>query len=233
MNLFERIFFDAQDAAVKLPYRNRRDAGRVLAESLQSYRGRADVLVLALPRGGAPVAAEVAMAIDAPLDLLVVRKLGVPGHEEMAMGAIATGGAEVLNRDFIGQLQIPDHKIEAVRRAEQTELARREAVYRSGRPSYGAENRCVIIIDDGIATGSTIEAAIQSLRSRNPKSIIIAVPVSPPDALKRLRPLTDEIICPVTPDNFRAVGQWYSDFSQTDDEEVCRIMSAAWQGQQN
>jgi erythromycin esterase-like protein/predicted phosphoribosyltransferase len=205
-------------------FRDRREAGRLLATKLTAYANRPDVVVLALPRGGVPVAYEVARALDAPLDVFVVRKLGVPGHEELAMGALATGGVRVLN-EVVQHLGIPSTLIEAVTNHELTELERRERLYRGNRPPLDVRNRTVILVDDGLATGSTMRAAVRALRQQQPASIVVAVPVAAPESCEELRTLADDVICAVTPEAFHAVGLWYQDFSQTTDEEVRALLA--------
>jgi predicted phosphoribosyltransferase len=206
------------------PYGNRRDAGRDLARHLQKYAGRIDVIVLALPRGGVPVAYEVAEALGAPLDLFLVRKLGSPGHVELAMGAIASGGIRVLNEDVVHALGIRPEQIDLVAARERVELERREREYREGRPSLTLAERTVIIIDDGLATGSTMRAAVQAIRQQRPGRVVVAVPVGAPDTCEGLRALADEVVCARMPVPFSAVGQWYDDFSQTSDEEVRTLL---------
>jgi predicted phosphoribosyltransferase len=206
-------------------FRDRREAGRFLAAQLTAYANRPDVLVLALPRGGVPVAAEVARALEAPLDVFVVRKLGVPGHEEFALGAIATGGVRVLNEDAVRALHIPDRVIEAIAAKEQEELARRERVYRGDRPPLDVRGRTVILVDDGLATGATMHAAIRALRQQQPARIVVAVPTASPETCVELRTEVDDVICATTPDPFYAVGLWYEDFSQTTDEEVRELLA--------
>src|SRR5256885_1843752 len=201
-------------------FRDRRDAGRLLAEKLAAYATRPDVLVLALPRGGVPVAYEVAHRLGAPLDVFVVRKLGVPGHEELAMGAVATGGVRVLNDQLVEQLGISDQMIDAVAARERQELARRERLYRGGRPPPDVRGRTVILVDDGLATGATMHAAIKALRLQQPARIVVAVPTASPQTCEELRRVADEVMCAITPEPFHAVGLWYDDFSQTTDEEV-------------
>ncbi len=208
-------------------YRDRPDAGRALAARLQAYAGRPDVLVLALPRGGVPVAAEVASALGAPLDVYVVRKLGVPGHEELAMGAIATGGVLVLNPDVVQALNIPGRVIEEAADAERRELVRRERLYRDDRPPPDVSGKTVILVDDGLATGSTMRAAVAALRAQHPDRIVIAVPVASPEACRQLADEADEIVCAITPPNFYAVGAWYEDFAQTTDDEVRELIARA------
>lgn len=215
-------------------FRDRRDAGRQLAEALTRYRDKADVLVLALPRGGVPVAYEVARALKAELDVLVVRKLGVPYQPELAMGAITSGGSTVLNEDMTRLLVISREQIESVIRREQLELERRERDYRGDREPLRLEGRKVIVIDDGVATGASMLAAVKALRSLNASDIIVAVPVGSDEALRELEALADECICLSTPPFFYAVGRWYRDFSQVGDEEVRALLAAArqWQPQQ-
>jgi putative phosphoribosyl transferase len=201
-------------------FRDRAEAGRLLAEQLAAYSGRRDVLVLALPRGGVPVAYEVARALGAPLDVFVVRKLGVPGHEELAMGAIASGGVCVLNDDVVQALRIPHRVIEAVVARELLELERREWTYRGDRPAPDLQGRTVILVDDGLATGSTMRVAVAALRRLGPARIVVAVPTAAPAACDEFRHEADECVCEITPDPFYAVGLWYEDFSQTTDDEV-------------
>jgi putative phosphoribosyl transferase len=208
-------------------YRNRNEAGKYLATRLESYIDRNDVLVLALPRGGVPVAYEVAKVLRAPLDIFLVRKLGVPGHEELAMGAISTGGVRVLNPDVVDYLYIPTRVIDAVAKSELRELKRREAAYRGNRPEPNVSGKTVILVDDGLATGSTMRAAAAALRQQNPASIVVAVPVSAPQTCDEYRMGVDEIICAMTPEPFLGVGQWYRDFSQTTDEEVRELLEKA------
>jgi predicted phosphoribosyltransferase len=208
-------------------YRDRIEAGQYLASQLGDYVDRQDVLVLALPRGGVPVAFEVARALRAPLDIFLVRKLGVPGHEELAMGAIATGGVRVLNEDVVEYLGVSGEVIEAVAADEQRELERRERAYRGDRPAPDVRGRTVILVDDGLATGSTMRAAAVALRKQQPARIVAAVPVSAPQTCDEFRMEVDEIICAVTPEPFQAVGLWYKDFSQTTDEEVHDLLERA------
>ena len=210
-------------------YRDRSDAGRQLAPLLTAYAQRPDVLVLALPRGGVPVAYEVAKALHVPLDVFVVRKLGVPGHKELAMGAIATGGIRVLNEDVVHMLRIPIHVIDEVTVEEQQELERREHLYRDDRPAPYVGNRTIILIDDGLATGSTMRAAAQALRQQRPARIVVAVPVSAPSTCDELGREVDEIVCAATPEPFYGVGLWYEDFSQTTDQEVHDLLTHAAQ----
>ena len=206
-------------------FRDRREAGQRLAAQLIDYADRPDVLVLALPRGGVPVAFEVARALHAPLDIFLVRKLGVPGHEELAMGAIATGGVRVLNEDLVQYLQIPGEVIDAVAADEQRELERRERAYRDDRPQPDVRGKTVILVDDGLATGSTMRAAAAALRKQEPARIVVAVPVSAVQTCDEYRMGVDEIVCAVTPEPFHGVGLWYEDFSQTTDGEVRDLLA--------
>jgi predicted phosphoribosyltransferase len=210
-------------------FRDRKDAGRQLAEKLKKYANRPDVLILALPRGGVPVAFEVAQQLKVPLDIFLVRKLGVPGYEELAMGAIASGGERIINDDVVRYLQIPGEVIDAVAAEEQRELERRERAYRDDRPPPDVKGRVAILIDDGLATGSTMRAAAAALRKQVPKRIVVAVPVSAPETCNEFRNEVDEIVCAVTPEPFRGVGLWYEDFSQTTDEEVRELLARATQ----
>jgi putative phosphoribosyl transferase len=205
-------------------FRNRTEAGQLLAERLAPFAGRPDVLVLGLPRGGVPVAYEVSRALGAPLDVFVVRKLGVPGHEELAMGAIASGGVCVLNDEVVQVLNVPDRVIEAVSARELRELERRERTYRGDRPAPQMRGRTVILVDDGLATGSTMRAAVVALRRLGPASIIVAVPTAAPSTCEEFRHEADECVCDITPDPFYAVGLWYEDFSQTTDDEVRALL---------
>ena len=203
---------------------DRREAGRELATLLPAWLRSEDVVVLALPRGGVPVAFEIALALGAPLDVFLVRKLGTPGHPELAMGAIASGGIRVLNDEVVQYLNIRRELIDAVAEREQTELERREAAYRHGRPMPSLRNRTVILVDDGLATGSTMKAAVAAVKHEEPKRVIVAVPVGAPETCQALRNLADEVICARMPTSFAAVGQWYRDFSQTTDEEVTDLL---------
>lgn len=209
------------------PYRDRRHAGQELAEHLGHLRNRDDVIVLALPRGGVPVAFEVARALAVPLDLFLVRKLGVPGHPEFAMGAIAAGGVRVLSDDVVTLLEIPASVIDAVAAAESKELDRRERLYRAGREPVEIRNRVAVLIDDGLATGSTMKAAVQALRAYGPARVVVAVPVGAPETCREFADLADEIVCARAPNAFAAVGQWYQDFSQTTDDEVQHLLELA------
>jgi predicted phosphoribosyltransferase len=202
------------------PFENRREAGQVLADQLREYADKPDVIVLALPRGGVPIAYEVAQALHAPLDIWVVRKLGVPGHEELAMGATASGGVRVLNHDIVREFDISREVIDAVTREEQREIERRELAYRANLPKPFIEGKIVLLVDDGLATGATMRAALESLRQRNPAKVVVAVPAADPEVCAEFRAEADAVICAITPQPFRAVGYWYRDFSQTSDEEV-------------
>ncbi|HEY5940649.1 MAG TPA: phosphoribosyltransferase, partial [Gemmatimonadales bacterium] len=206
-------------------FRDRADAGRQLAARLKPYAGTPDVMVLALPRGGVPVAYEVARALHAPMDVFIVRKLGVPGQEELAMGAVATGGVRVLNHQVVNALGIPDYVIDAVVKWETDELKRREQLYRGDRPPPNVRGKTVILVDDGLATGSTMLAAVRALREQGPARIVVAVPVASPDTCELLKTHVDEVVCAATPEPFYAVGFWYRDFAQTTDEEVRELLS--------
>lgn len=210
-----------------LPFRDRTDAGRYLATKLAAYRGRQDLLVLALPRGGVPVGFEVALALRAPLDVFIVRKLGVPGHEELAIGAIATGGAQVLDHYLIRELNLPPGEIARVVAQEERELERREREYRAERPPLPVAGLTAILVDDGLATGYTMRAAVTALKQEGAAKTIVAVPVAPPDTCDSLRADVDEVVCAVTPDPFGAVGVWYHDFRQTTDDEVRELLAQA------
>jgi predicted phosphoribosyltransferase len=205
-------------------FRDRSEAGRRLATRLAQYADRPDVLVLALPRGGVPVGYEVARALRAPMDVFIVRKLGVPGHEELAMGAVASAGVRVLNDQVVSGLGIPDYVIDAVADWEQQELQRRERLYRGQRPPPDVQGKTVILVDDGLATGSTMLAAVRALRQLGPASVVVAVPVASRDTCELLKSEVDEVVCAVTPDPFYAVGLWYRNFSQTTDEEVRELL---------
>jgi len=199
----------------------------VMAERLMKYADEPNVLVLALPRGGVPVGFEVAVALGAPLDVFLVRKLGVPGHEELAMGAIASGGVRVLNEDVIRRLDIPDEVIERVTEQEQAELERREQAYRGTWPATEVKGKTVILVDDGLATGASMRAAVTAVRQLQPRRIIVAVPIGSADTCEEMQAETDETICARTPDPFYGVGSWYEDFSQTTDEEVRELLAQA------
>lgn len=210
-------------------YRSRREAGQVLARLLQHYKGRDDVVVLALPRGGVPVAYEVARSLGAPLDVFLVRKLGVPGHEELAMGAIASGGVVVLEDDVVRGLRIEPEVIRQVAEREAVELARRQRAYRGDRPLPDLRGKTVILVDDGLATGSSMRAAIQAVRAQEPARIVAAVPAAPESTCRELQAEVDEVICAVMPEPFFAVGQAYWDFTQTTDDEVRALLNSAEQ----
>jgi len=208
-------------------FRDRSDAGRTLAARLAQYTGREDVLVLALPRGGVPVGYEIAQALQLPLDVFVVRKLGTPGQPELAMGAIASGGVLVVNRDVVDTLGIPDYMVREAAEMEQRERERRERQYRGDRPPLNVQGRTVILVDDGLATGSTMRAAAAALKQQQAARIVVAVPVAAPQTCEQLRAEVDEMICAATPEPFLAVGQWYRDFSQTSDDEVRELLERA------
>jgi putative phosphoribosyl transferase len=204
-------------------FRNRSEAGKRLAEKLIAY-GDKDVIVLALPRGGVPVAFEIAKALNVPLELLLVRKLGVPGQEELALGAVASGGVRVLNDDIVESLGISRQVIEVVTAREKAELERREKLYQGDKPFPRLENKTVIVVDDGIATGATMRVAVKALRQQNVSKIILAAPTSAPDTYQQLRLEADEVVCLATPEPYLAVGTWYEDFSQTSDEEIQTLL---------
>ena len=216
---------------MKTVYRDRHDAGKRLAELLSAYAHHPDVLILALPRGGVPVAYEVARTLNVPLDVFIVRKLGVPGHEELALGAIASGGIRVLNYDVIRALHIPEQVVEEIAAREQRELERREQIYRDGRPAPDVSGRTVILIDDGLATGATMHAALRALRQQQPARLIAAVPVAAPSTCLELIGEADDIICALRPDPFFAVGLWYQNFEPTSDQEVHDLLVQVAQGQ--
>jgi putative phosphoribosyl transferase len=206
---------------------NRAEAGRFLATKLSKYSGRDDVIVLGLPRGGVPVAFEVAQALRLPLDVFIVRKLGVPGFEELAVGAIASGGVRVLNSEVANALPNADEIIDAVTQRETAELERRELEYRDGRSAPEIGGRTVILVDDGLATGATMRAAVKALKQRDAAKIVVAVPVGPPDTCREFEDVADEVVCASAPETFQAVGQYYDDFSQTTDEEVRDLLAKA------
>lgn len=218
-----------QPTATRAPvrYRDRREAGRALADRLRHFAGRQDVIVLALPRGGVPVGFEVAKAIGATLDVFMVRKLGLPGHPEFAMGAIASGGIRIVDDDIIRYYRIPAAAIDQIARAEQQELERRERAYRGARSPLTLEDRVVILVDDGLATGSTMRAAVVAVRRQLPSQIVVAAPVGALQACSGLDQVADEVVCAMTPEPFRAVGLWYQNFEQTTDDEVRRLLAAA------
>ena len=212
---------------MKTQFFNRTEAGQFLAENLCNYANREDVVVLALPRGGVPVAAEVARRLNVPLDVFVVRKLGLPAHPELAMGAIASGGVRVFNGEVVNALRIPDEVIDAVSAEELAELQRREKVYRAGLPPLDVEGKTIIVVDDGIATGSTMLAAVSALRQLNAARIIIAAPVVGASTYREMQRQADEVVAVILPERFYAVGEWYEDFSQTSDEEVRELLAQA------
>jgi putative phosphoribosyl transferase len=206
-------------------FRDRSGAGQVLAEHLHQYAGRPDVLVLALPRGGVPVAFEVARALNAPLDVFLVRKLGVPGHEELAMGAIASGGVRVLNPDVVAAAHVSPDEVELVTQRELETLVRQEAAFRGGRPPVEVTDRTAIAVDDGLATGATMRAAVTALRERAAATIVVAVPTAPRETCAVLRNLADQVVCLTTPDPFTAVGLWYEDFTPVSDNDVQSVLA--------
>jgi predicted phosphoribosyltransferase len=210
-------------------FRDRVDAGQRLADSLGAYANRDDVMVLALPRGGVPVGYEVAKRLHVALDVFVVRKLGVPGYEELALGAIASGGVRVLNQDVVRALRDADQIVEVVTVNESMELKRREQAYREGRPAIDVRGRTVILIDDGLATGATMHAAVQSLRQHEPTKIVVAVPVCAPETCREMQKFADEVVWLFAPEWFHGVGQFYDDFSQTSDDEVRRLLAEKWE----
>lgn len=210
-----------------LQFRDRAEAGRLLAEKLKRFQGRDDVIVLALPRGGIPVGFEVATVLHAPLEPFVVRKLGVPGHEELAMGAIASGDTCFINEDIVNALHISPEQLERVIDSEQRELARRESQYRDPHQPLNITNKTVILVDDGLATGATMHAAVESVKTRHPAAIIIAVPVSSRDTVKKFQHEVDDVVAVALPDDFSSVGQWYRDFTQTTDEQVAELLERA------
>src|SRR6266699_5031211 len=210
-------------------FANRTEAGRLLAEKLEKYANRNDVIVLGLPRGGVPVAYEVAKRLHVPLDVFIVRKLGVPGFEELAAGAIASGSVRVLNEDVMRAIPYGDAAIEAVTAKETAELQRREQIYREGRPAPELRGNVVMLVDDGLATGATMRAAVKALRQSGAAKIVVAVPVGPPDTCHELEEQADETICLSMPEFFQAVGQYYEDFSQTSDEDVRELLTRAEQ----
>jgi predicted phosphoribosyltransferase len=209
------------------PLRDRREAGRLLAEQLRGYAGRDDVIVLALPRGGVPVAYEIAEALGAPLDVFLVRKLGVPGHEELALGAIATGGIRVVNGQLVDALGMTTDEVEAVAARELSELERRERAYRGDSPPPDVTGKTVILVDDGLATGSSMWAAVLAVRADDPARVVVAVPVADPDVCERFRGEADAVVCLMTPKPLRSVGSWYEDFEQTTDDEVRELLAKA------
>jgi len=206
-------------------FQDRADAGAALAQHLARYAGRDDVVILALPRGGVPVGYYVAEALGAPLDVFLVRKLGTPGHRELAMGALASGGVRVMNDEVIRWLNIRPDQIEAVAREEEQELVRREAAYKAGRPPLALKDRIVILVDDGLATGSTMKAAVQAVKQLAPSRVVVAVPVGAPETCRDLWQFADEVVCASMPEPFSAVGQWYVRFDQTTDDEVRELLT--------
>jgi putative phosphoribosyl transferase len=211
------------------PIPNRTIAGKELAKALRNYQDIENTIVLALPRGGVPVAFEIAQELNAPLDLMLVRKLGTPHYPELAMGAIAGNNIRVLNPQVIHNYDISEAQIEKVEKAERQELERRAVAYRGERPYPDLNDKIVILVDDGLATGATMHAAIDAVHLQNPRSIVVAVPVAPPDSINALRRKVDEVICPLEPAQFSSIGQWYEDFSQVSDEVVTKLLSQAWQ----
>jgi predicted phosphoribosyltransferase len=209
-------------------FRDRRDAGRQLAARLQAYAGRADLVVLALPRGGVPVAYEVAVALGAPLDVFVVRKLGVPGHEELAMGAVASGGVQVLNERVLSYAGIDREELSKVVDRERREIERRERAYRGDSPPIDVTGKVVVLVDDGLATGSTMRAAVDAVRRQRPARLVVAVPAGAAETCDELARHVDEVVCVAAPVSFLAVGQWYDDFTQTTDDEVRRLLSLGY-----
>ncbi len=207
-------------------YRDRVDAGVRLAESLSAYANRPDVVVLGLPRGGVPVAGQVARALRAPLDVFCVRKLGVPGDEELAMGAIATGGVVVVNDRVVSELGVPEHMLAGVAAAEREELERQERAYRGDRAPAPLAGRTVLVVDDGLATGATMRAAVQAVRAAGPSRVVVAVPVAAAETCRSLAADADEVVCALAPEDFRSVGGWYEDFSSTSDDEVRRCLTS-------
>jgi putative phosphoribosyl transferase len=206
-------------------FSDRAEAGRLLAERLSEYAGRDDVVILALPRGGVPVGREIARALAAPLDIFLVRKLGLPGQEELAMGAIASGGVRVVNDTVVAELGLTDDDIARVATTESRELERREHLYREGRTQVDLRDRTVILVDDGLATGASMRAAVQAVRTRHPDRVVVAVPVAAESTCEELRAEVDEIVCALTPEPFLSIGSWYQDFSQTSDDEVRRLLA--------
>ena len=218
------LFRDEDEDVELLPFANRAEAGRMLGAKLIAYSGRGDVVVLGLPRGGVPVAFQVAQVLNVPLDVLVVRKLGIPWERELAMGAIASGDVQVLDLSLVQQLCLPSEVIEDVAAIERNELARQERLYRGNRPSLAVAGKTVILVDDGIATGSCILAAIAAVRRKGATRIVVAIPVAPASACNAIRMEADEVISVAEPETFLAISQWYEDFSQTSDDEVCALL---------
>ncbi len=210
----------------RLPYRDRTDAGRVLAGYLGEYADRADTVIAAIPRGGVTVGAEIATLLHLPLTVFLLRKLGMPGQEELSLGAIASGGSKIINADLVRDLRIPQDVLDSVAFRERHELLRREQLYARGRPPADLRDKIVILVDDGIATGAGARLAIQAIRNQGARKVILAVPVGPGNTMQQLRDEADEVICPAEPANFRAVGQWYQDFRQVSDCEVCQLLDS-------
>ena len=209
------------------PFKDRLEAGRELGQALAEYRGRSDIVVLAIPRGGVPVAFEVARELAAPLDVILVRKLGLPGQPELAMGAIASGGVRVLNKDVVSSLGVPGQIIDLVTAREQAELERRERLFRGDRPGIDPRGRTAIVVDDGLATGSSMRAAVIALRERGAASVVVAVPVGPASTCREIARVADALVCPNQPEYFMAVGEWYENFNQTSDQEVRQLLEAS------
>jgi putative phosphoribosyl transferase len=216
-----------KEAHVIRGFRDRQQAGSLLAEKLTAYANRPGVIVLALPRGGVPVGFEVSNALHAPLDVVIVRKLGVPGQEELAMGAIAAGGLQVLNDPIVEALGISEREIEPVARKERVELERRERLYRRGRPAPDLRGRTVILVDDGIATGTTMKVAIAALKQQELSKLVVAVPVAPLSTCEEMKKMVEEVVCLLMPEDFMAIGAWYADFRQVSDQEVCDLLERA------
>ncbi|MCY1414027.1 hypothetical protein D9M71_294660 [compost metagenome] len=215
-------------AQIEVPIPDRVAAGKTLAGLLDAYRNQPDAIVLALPRGGVPVAWEIARELALPLDLMLVRKLGMPGHEEYAMGAIASGGVRVLNQEALGFGRVSESTLEAVTARERRELERRDRLYRGERPQPELRDRQVLLVDDGLATGSTMRAAAQAVRQQAPARIVLIAPVASTEAIASLRPLVDEVVCPLVPDWLSSICEWYLHFGQTSDEEVQELLREAW-----
>jgi len=215
-------------AQIEVPIPDRVAAGKTLAGLLEAYRNQPDAIVLALPRGGVPVAWEIARELALPLDLMLVRKLGMPGHEEYAMGAIASGGVRVLNQEALGYGRVSESSLEAVTARERHELERRDRLYRGERPQPELRDRQVLLVDDGLATGSTMRAAVQAVRQQAPARIVLVAPVASTEAIASLRPLVDEVVCPLVPDWLSSIGEWYRHFGQTSDDEVQELLREAW-----
>ncbi len=207
---------------------NRTIAGQELAEALSSYKSQKEVIVLALPRGGVPVAFEISEKLHAPLDLLLVRKLGTPGYSELAMGAIASGGIQVLNTAILDSYGVSQSELDSIEKKERLELNRRSELYRGQRPYPTLNHKIVILVDDGLATGATIHAAINAVKQQDPQKIIVAIPVAPPNSIKSLQQMVDEVICPLQPKRLASIGQWYADFSQVSDATVINLLNQAW-----